>query len=74
MRWPQSLSSVAFGTGWGRWLTRYVALTYGGAFIVLSLLWGWMVGGIRPDRPSTVGAAIALLGAAVIVYWPRSSR
>ena len=49
-----------------------VYAAYGGAFIVLSLLWGWMVDGIRPDRPSTIGAAIALIGAAIIVYWPRS--
>jgi len=49
-----------------------VYAAYGGVFIVLSLLWGWMVDGIRPDRPSTVGAASALIGAAMIVYWPRS--
>lgn len=48
-----------------------VYAAYGGAFIVLSLLWGWLVDGVRPDTPSTVGAGIALVGAAVIVYWPR---
>jgi small multidrug resistance family-3 protein len=48
-----------------------VYAAYGGAFIVLSLLWGWLVDGLRPDTPSTVGAAIALVGAAIIVYWPR---
>jgi small multidrug resistance family-3 protein len=48
-----------------------VYAAYGGAFIALSLLWGWMVDGVRPDRPGTVGAVIALLGAAIIVYWPR---
>ncbi len=48
-----------------------VYAAYGGAFIALSLLWGWAVDGVRPDQPSLVGAAIALLGAAVIVYWPR---
>jgi hypothetical protein len=35
LRWPQSLSSIAFGTPVGRWLTKYVALPYGGAFMVL---------------------------------------
>ena len=49
-----------------------VYTAYGGAFIVLSLLWGWMVDGVRPDTPSTVGATIALAGAAIIVYWPRA--
>lgn len=48
-----------------------VYAAYGGAFIVLSLLWGWLVDGVRPDGPSTVGAAVALVGAAIIVYWPR---
>jgi small multidrug resistance family-3 protein len=43
----------------------------GGAFIALSLLWGWRVDGVRPDMPSTIGAVIALVGAAIIVYWPR---
>lgn len=49
-----------------------VYAAYGGAFIVLSLLWGWLVDGVRPDMPSTVGALIALVGAAIIVYWPRT--
>lgn len=49
-----------------------VYAAYGGAFIALSLLWGWMVDGVRPDAPSTIGAAIALIGAAIIVYWPRT--
>lgn len=50
-----------------------VYAAYGGLFIVLSLLWGWIVDGKTPDAPSMVGAMIALLGAAVIVYWPRTS-
>lgn len=48
-----------------------VYAAYGGAFIVLSLLWGWLVDGVRPDTPSVWGAVIALVGAAIIVYWPR---
>ncbi len=48
-----------------------VYAAYGGAFIVLSLLWGWLVDGVRPDTPSLWGAGIALTGAAIIVYWPR---
>lgn len=49
-----------------------VYAAYGGAFIALSLLWGWAVDGVRPDPPSLVGAGIALVGAAIIVYWPRA--
>ena len=49
-----------------------VYAAYGGAFIALSLIWGWLVDGAKPDAPSVVGAAIALAGAAIIVYWPRA--
>ncbi|HUY33606.1 MAG TPA: hypothetical protein VMV69_12725 [Pirellulales bacterium] len=34
-RWPQRLSSLAFGTGPGRLLVRYLALPYGGAYVLL---------------------------------------
>ena len=48
-----------------------VYAVYGGFFIVLSLLWGWNVDGVRPDRFDAVGAAIALAGVLVMMYWPR---
>lgn len=48
-----------------------VYAAYGGAFIVLSLVWGWLVDGVKPDGPSLWGGGIALIGAGVIVYWPR---
>ncbi|RMG39104.1 MAG: hypothetical protein D6725_05860 [Planctomycetota bacterium] len=35
LRWLQRLSSLAFGTRTGRFLTRFVVLPYGGAFVVL---------------------------------------
>ena len=34
-RWIQRFSLLAFGTVVGRWLTRYVAIPYGGAVVVL---------------------------------------
>jgi len=46
---------------------------YGGFFIVLSLLWGWGFDGNRPDRADCLGAAIALAGVCLMMYWPRSS-
>jgi small multidrug resistance family-3 protein len=49
-----------------------VYAAYGGVFIVLSLLWGWRVDRIAPDRADLCGGAIALAGTAVIMYWPRS--
>jgi small multidrug resistance family-3 protein len=48
-----------------------VYAVYGGFFIVLSLLWGWFFDGNRPDAADTVGAAIALVGVCVMMYWPR---
>ena len=48
-----------------------VYAAYGGVFIVLSLLWGWRVDGIAPDRFDIIGSVIALVGVAVIMYAPR---
>jgi small multidrug resistance family-3 protein len=44
---------------------------YGGIFVVLSILWGWGLDRIAPDRYDLLGAAICLAGVAVIMYWPR---
>ena len=52
--------------GFGR-----VYAAYGGVFIVLSLLWGWKVDKVPPDRADIIGGTIALLGVLVIMYWPR---
>jgi len=49
-----------------------VYAAYGGVFVLLSVLWGWRLDGIRPDRPDAVGAAICILGAAIIMCWPRA--
>jgi small multidrug resistance family-3 protein len=48
-----------------------VYAAYGGVFIVLSILWGWKIDGINPDSFDIIGGLIALLGVAVIMYWPR---
>jgi small multidrug resistance family-3 protein len=60
------IPTLQTGVDFGR-----VYAAYGGVFVVLSLLWGWRVDGHRPDVPSVVGAAICLVGVAVIMYWPR---
>jgi small multidrug resistance family-3 protein len=46
---------------------------YGSVYICASLVWMWGIEGARPDRWDVLGAGIALLGAAVIVFGPRSS-
>ncbi len=45
---------------------------YGGVYIVSSLLWLWAVEGVRPDRWDTAGAGLCLVGAAIILFGPRS--
>ncbi|KQW31254.1 hypothetical protein ASE36_03005 [Rhizobium sp. Root274] len=40
---------------------------YGGVYIAASLVWLWLVEGQRPDRFDLTGAAICLIGAAVIL-------
>ena len=56
------------------WLTAgfgRVYAAYGGIFIVMALLWAWKVDGFKPDKWDITGAAIALIGACIIVYMPR---
>lgn len=40
---------------------------YGGVYIAASLCWLWLIEGQRPDRFDLSGAAICLVGAAVIL-------
>jgi|SRR5688572_1470229 small multidrug resistance family-3 protein len=49
-----------------------VYATYGGFFIVLSLVWAYYFDNFRPDRYDIIGATIVLLGVAIIYYAPRS--
>lgn len=48
-----------------------VYAAYGGIFVVLSILWGWGIDRIAPDRFDLLGGALRLAGVAVIMYWPR---
>ena len=49
-----------------------VYAAYGGVFIAMAMLWGWVFDGVRPDRFDVLGAILAILGALVIMYAPRS--
>ncbi len=49
-----------------------VYAAYGGVFIVLSLLWGWRVDKVVPDRFDIIGGLVALVGVLIIMYAPRS--
>lgn len=48
-----------------------VYAAYGGIFIVLSIVWGWKVDHVTPDRFDLLGGLIALFGVLIIMYWPR---
>jgi small multidrug resistance family-3 protein len=48
-----------------------VYAAYGGVFVALSILWGWRVEGITPDRYDVIGGLVALAGVGIIMYAPR---
>jgi len=48
-----------------------VYAAYGGIFIATSILWGLLIDMKKPDRYEVVGATIAVIGAAIIMYAPR---
>jgi small multidrug resistance family-3 protein len=73
---PGVVSLVAFA-----WLLTLVETeaagrayaAYGGIYILASLGWLWAVEGLRPDRWDVVGAAVCLVGAAIILLAPRGA-
>ncbi len=48
-----------------------VYAAYGGVFIVLSILWGWKIDDMAPDRFDIIGGMAPLVGVMIIMYWPR---
>lgn len=44
---------------------------YGGIFIMLSILWGWRIDQVAPDRLDWMGAIIILAGVLIMMYAPR---
>ena len=50
-----------------------ILAAYGGVFVAGSLAWGMALDGFRPDRFDLLGAALCLVGVAVIMYAPRAS-
>ena len=62
------------------WLLTHVGVdfagrayaVYGGIYIAASLAWLWTVEGRVPDRWDLFGAAVAIAGALIILYMPRS--
>lgn len=48
-----------------------VYAAYGGVFIVLSVLWGWLIDKQAPDAYDWLGAAVCVAGVAIMVLAPR---
>lgn len=73
---PGSLSLVIFA-----WLLTFAPTEvagrayaiYGGVYIAASLLWLWVVERQQPDRWDVTGAAICIIGAAIILFAPRTA-
>jgi small multidrug resistance family-3 protein len=49
-----------------------VYAVYGGFFILMSLFFGWILDGDRPDVGDLIGSMIAMVGVLVIMLWPRN--
>ena len=45
---------------------------YGGVYVAASLLWLWLIEGVRPDRWDMLGSALCLAGMATILWGPRA--
>ena len=50
-----------------------ILAAYGGIFVAGSLAWGIVMDGFKPDRYDYLGAAICLIGVAVIMFAPRAA-
>lgn len=50
-----------------------ILAAYGGVFVAGSLAWGMALDGYRPDRFDIIGAAVCLVGVAIIMYAPRGA-
>jgi small multidrug resistance family-3 protein len=44
---------------------------YGGIFIAVSIIWGFVIDKKKPDRYELIGSTVAVAGAAIIFYVPR---
>jgi small multidrug resistance family-3 protein len=50
-----------------------VYAAYGGMYIFMAILWLWAKEDIRPTTWDIVGASVALIGMAIIMFAPRTT-
>lgn len=48
-----------------------VYATYGGIFVISSIIWGYWIDRKKPDRFEIIGSVIVLIGVVVMFYFPR---
>lgn len=48
-----------------------VYAAYGGVFVAMAVLWGWLVDKRTPDLYDWIGAAVCLVGVSIILWAPR---
>ena len=51
-----------------------VYAAYGGVYIFVAILWLWLVDGVKPTTWDIVGALVALMGMAIIIFSPKSTK
>ena len=51
-----------------------VYAAYGGIFIIMSVLWGWIFERMVPDRYDIIGTIVAVIGVIIIYYMPRKGE
>ena len=83
--WLREQRSVWYGIGGSLILVLYgviptlqkfpsfgrVYAAYGGVFIILAVLWGWLIDKKSPDLYDWIGAAICIVGVSVMLWAPR---
>lgn len=50
-----------------------VYAAYGGVYVAVAILWLWIVDGSRPTSWDLIGAAVCIVGMAIIMFGPRAA-
>lgn len=76
-RSPLVLLGAAGSLGLFAWLLSFhpnagrAYAAYGGVYVAAAVTWGWLVEKSPPDRWDLIGAAVCLIGMAIITFGPR---
>lgn len=76
-RSPLLLLGAALSLGLFAWLLSFhpsagrAYAAYGGVYVASAVTWGWLVEKNQPDRWDLLGAAVCLVGMAIITFGPR---